>query len=424
MVKILHFADAHIDMANYGRHDPESGLPMRVVDFLRSLDAIIDAAIDHHVDLVIFAGDAYKDRSPAPTFQREWGKRIMRLVNAQIPAILLVGNHDLSPSIGRAHALEEFKTLEVAGMHVADEPRLYTPAQLGVDAQVIAIPWLSRSGMIASMDIKPGDPAHIYAQLETKLTEIIDEWLAETDPAIPTILTAHASVQGAVYGGERTVMLGGDLVLSGSLVKRKGIDYTALGHIHKPQNLGGGPRPEDGTGTVDTRKQGPPVIYPGSIERVDFGEEHDRKYYVIAEVEAGAATVTWHELTGIRAFISVYHTIADDRQVLAGILKALPARKRIADAVLRLTLEYPRDWEGLIDEAALREAAAGAFEFHLIKRPQIESRIRLPEDQAIGSMTPAQLLEHYWKSAHLDAAEMHALHKLAAEVVEGAGQGE
>ncbi len=60
MVKLLHFADAHIDMANYGRHDPESGLPMRVMDFLKSLDEIVQTALDEKVNLVIFAGDAYK----------------------------------------------------------------------------------------------------------------------------------------------------------------------------------------------------------------------------------------------------------------------------------------------------------------------------------------------------------------------------
>src|SRR5512143_2980615 len=75
-MKLLHFADAHIDMANYGKHDPETGLPLRVLDFLKALDAIVDAAIAEKVDMVIFAGDAYKDRSPAPTFHREWGKRI------------------------------------------------------------------------------------------------------------------------------------------------------------------------------------------------------------------------------------------------------------------------------------------------------------------------------------------------------------
>ena len=52
-VRILHFADAHIDIANYGRHDPTTGLPQRVVDFLASLDQIIDAAIAERVDLVI-----------------------------------------------------------------------------------------------------------------------------------------------------------------------------------------------------------------------------------------------------------------------------------------------------------------------------------------------------------------------------------
>jgi len=38
MPKILHFADSHIDMANYGRQDPETGLSLRVMDFLKSLD--------------------------------------------------------------------------------------------------------------------------------------------------------------------------------------------------------------------------------------------------------------------------------------------------------------------------------------------------------------------------------------------------
>ena len=94
-LRILHFADAHIDMAAHGRHDPKTGLPLRVIDFLNSLDVIIDTAVREKVDLVIFAGDAYKDRSPAPTFQREWGRRIMRLSDAGIPTLLLVGNHDI-----------------------------------------------------------------------------------------------------------------------------------------------------------------------------------------------------------------------------------------------------------------------------------------------------------------------------------------
>ncbi|HNS63036.1 MAG TPA: metallophosphoesterase, partial [Anaerolineaceae bacterium] len=64
MLRILHFADTHIDIANHGRRDPETGLSLRVLDFLRALDTIVDTAIAEKVDLVLFAGDAYKDRTP------------------------------------------------------------------------------------------------------------------------------------------------------------------------------------------------------------------------------------------------------------------------------------------------------------------------------------------------------------------------
>src|SRR5512141_3346623 len=174
-MKLLHFADAHIDMANYGRHDPQTGLPLRVLDFLKALDTIIDAAIDERVDMVIFAGDAYKDRSPAPTFQREWGRRIIRLSQARIPTLLRVGTHDLSPAAGRAHAIHEFDTLQVPYVRVLPKPELLGPRELwDLPVQVIAIPWISRSGLMAAVDTSDADAAEIYARIEARLTELVE----------------------------------------------------------------------------------------------------------------------------------------------------------------------------------------------------------------------------------------------------------
>src|SRR5450759_4638810 len=130
MLTVLHFADAHIDIAGHGRHDALTGLPLRVLDFLKALDTIIDTAIAEKVDLVLFAGDAYKDRTPAPTFQREWGRRIIRLSRAGIPTLLLIGNHDISPASGRANAIQEFETLEVPHIPVLAKPCWMTPAEL------------------------------------------------------------------------------------------------------------------------------------------------------------------------------------------------------------------------------------------------------------------------------------------------------
>jgi exonuclease SbcD len=405
MVKILHFADAHIDMANYGRHDPQSGLPVRVMDYLKSLDTIINAAIEEKVDLVIFAGDAYKDRTPAPTFQREWGRRIMRLSRAGVPTLLLVGNHDLSPALGRAHALENFDTLEVPHVIVADAPVFLGPDQLGgAPVQVIALPWVARSGMMARLGITASDPNQVYEQLNDRLSQLVNLWLSEhADPALPMILTAHCSVQGATYGGERMVMLGGDLVLSGSLVKDPRLDYVALGHIHKAQDLNQGDHP--------------PVIYPGSIERVDFGEAGDDKFYVIAQVERGSTQVEWRKLTGIRAYVDRFVHLTSQAGLMKRILAALPDPEALNGAVVRLVLKYPREWDELIDEAALREHTALALEFHLVKRPEFESRVRIPGEQPIGSLTPLELLGLYWNSIHTDPTEIEALNQLAGQVI-------
>lgn len=406
MIKLLHFADAHIDMANYGKHDPESGLPMRVMDFLISLDEIVNTAIEEKVDLVIFAGDAYKDRSPAPTYQREWGKRIMALSHAGIPTLLLTGNHDISPATGRAHAIQEFETLEVPHVRVLHKPEFLKPEDLeGLPVQVLALPWVSRSGLMASLELGGADPARVYEELGTRLSTLVENWIVEANPELPIILTAHASVEGATYGSEQMVMLGGDLVLPPGLVKDPRLDYTALGHIHKPQNLNEGGHP--------------PVIYPGSIERVDFGEAHDKKYFIIAEVAKGNTHVSWHELAHIRPFVDIYVRLETENAVNPTLQSALPSQDTLKDAIVRLVIEYQREWEALIDETALRSLTADAFEFHLVKRPQIQARVRLPEGRAASSMSEIELLDIYWNatSQEMEAEKKRSLNQLAKSII-------
>ncbi len=403
MIKLLHFADAHIDLARQGRRDAESGLPLRVLDFLRSLDAIVDAAITENVDLVIFAGDAYRDRSPAPTYQREWGKRMMRLSEAGIQTLLVVGNHDVSPAAGRAHTLQEFETLQVPNIHVISKPELLKPEHLnGLPVQVIGIPWLNRSGLAAAMDVEENEGADITAQMESKLTDILESYLDDLDGSLPAILTSHVSVQGAAYGNERSVMLGRDLVLSGSLVRDERLDYVALGHIHRAQNLNEGGHH--------------PVIYPGSIERVDFGEVDDRKTYVIAEVERNHTTFKQIDLPG-RKFIDRSLELTRSENLMEQILSALPSESQMKDAVLRLSVAYPRDWEPMIDEPAIRQAAEGAFEFHFIRRPRTQVRIRLSADESIASLPPQDLLTKYWQAVPPADGDPAELNDLAADII-------
>jgi exonuclease SbcD len=321
---------------------------------------------------------------------------------------LLVGNHDLSPSLGRAHAIEEFSTLEVPHVRVIDKPAFLTPDDLeGLPLQVLALPWISRSGLLAHRGSSGDGAVEIYVEMEARLTELVNSWLEKADPDLPIVLTAHASVQGAKYGTERTVMLGADLVLPGSLVRDPRLDYVAMGHIHKPQDLNEGAYP--------------PVIYPGSIERVDFGEARDDKFFIVAHVEKRQTRVEWRQLKDIRPFIDRHLRLEVKEDIANRLSSALPPPAKLRGAIVRLTIEYPRDWEPLIDDASLREQARETFEFHLVKHPQIESRVRLPEEQTVGSLSPLELLDLYWRASHTEEKEQEELASLAKEVIEEEG---
>jgi exonuclease SbcD len=199
-------------------------------------------------------------------------------------------------------------------------------------------------------------------------------------------------------------MLGADMVLPGSLVRDPRLDYVALGHIHKPQDL--------------NENTHPPVIYPGSIERVDFGEASDDKFFILAEVEKGNTKVEWRQLTGIRPFIDRHVTLVSAENVTEVLKSALPTPDALEGAIIRLTVDYVREWDTLIDEPALRRYAEAAFEFHLIKKPQIKSRIRLPADQTVSSLGPLELLDQYWHASHAAEDEAEMLQKMARDIIE------
>jgi DNA repair protein SbcD/Mre11 len=404
MLRILHFADAHIDIASQRKRDPETGLPIRVLDFLKALDVIVETAIQEKVDLVLFAGDAYKDRTPVPTYQREWGRRIMRLSQAGIPTLLLVGNHDLAPASGRANAMQEFDTLEVPFVKVLAKPAFLSPADLfGLHLQIIALPWISRSGMVAALTTSGEETANVYEELEKRITEVVNQWLETADPDIPVVLTAHGMVQGAELGSERTISLGSDLVFPGAMVKDPRLAYTALGHIHKFQDLNKGSQP--------------PVVYPGSLERVDFGEVMDDKGFVITTIESGNPTEVERRIISGRRFIDKFVQLDNPEEVNSKIQAVMPSPADLEGAIFRLTMDYPRSLEPMIDEPAIRLAAETALEFHLARKVRVEARSRVADGAGISGLNPEEQLGIYWRAAKIDSHEMDALNQLARSII-------
>lgn len=401
-IKILHFADAHIDTYTGGKIDPQNGFSYHTNDFLKALDEIVDTAIAEQVQLVLFAGDAYRSATPVPTFQREWQRRIIRLSQARIPMLMIPGNHDISNGAFKASALQELDTLQVPFLHLAAKGiHLYTPQELdGVQLQVLAVPWMPLS-LIASRDKEnKKTPEERAAEMENEIVRRVQRGIEQADPALPLILMTHYSVQGSKYPSGQTAELGRDVTLSRSLVCDPAFSYTALGHIHLFQDLNEG--------------QQPPVIYPGSIERVDYGEAKEKKGFIIAEISNHHTDYRFHELH-TRAMYNIQYEAKDAETMQQDMLDILPSGDAAQDAMIRLTITYPHEFESKFSERELRKQVEGALDFQLKRKPIYENRMRI-QSKNISSLTSRDLLTTYCHITNTSETETEALCALADDI--------
>ncbi len=297
LLRIAHLADTHIGMENYGRINPETGLNQRLHDFLGSLDQAIDGAIEANVDLVVFAGDIYKTRDPTPTHQREFARRIYRLSSAGIKVVIVAGNHDIPLSAGRATSVDIFRALEVPSVLVARSMATHLiPTQAG-PVQVIAFPWSVRSAVLAQPEFKN----HTIAELNQTMIELNKAKLAKEaealDPDLPAIVVGHTHLFGAKIGSERLLTMGSDPMYDLATFDVPGVDFVALGHIHKHQALS---------------YANPKVVYAGSIDRVDFGEQNEDKGWVYVEIPEKRQAEWQFRKVKARPFLTIEATVESD----------------------------------------------------------------------------------------------------------------
>jgi exonuclease SbcD len=382
-MKIIHFADLHLGVENYGRTDPATGLSTRLNDFLAVLDELVDYALQNKVDLVLFCGDAYKTREPTQTQQREFARRINRLATAGIPVFLLTGNHDMPNAVGRATATEIFDTLAIKNVSVAGRPGLHKIGTASGPVQIVALPWLRRSALLSREDTKNLSLEEVNQKIQDALTQVIAGQAAALDPDMPAVLAAHVSIGAAKAGSESMMAIGQEPALLLSAVALPAFDYVALGHVHRHQVL----------------SEDPPVVYAGSLERVDFSEEKDDKGFYVVDIAPGATgrrvAYDFHPVNS-RRFLTVTVTLEPaDPDPTDRVLGALSGQKEaIRDAIVRLNIVVPAQLEGHLRYHEIREAMKEAHFFTIAREVQRETRLRLGSQPA-AAITPLAALKAY-----------------------------
>lgn len=381
MIKILHLSDIHMGSGfSHGRINPITGLNTRLEDFVKTLTQCIDKAIAESVDLVIFGGDAFPDATPPPYVQQAFASQFRRLVDAEIPTVLLVGNHDQHSQGQGGASLCIYRTLGVPGFIVGDSIDTHRIETRSGPVQVITLPWLTRSTLLTRPETEGLAIAEVNELLTSRLDPVLEGEVRRLDPEVPTVLLAHLMADHANLGAERFLAVGKGFTIPLSMLTRPCFDYVALGHVHRHQNL--------------NKSNDPPVVYPGSIERVDFSEEKEDKGYVMLELERGRANWEFCPLA-VRTFRTIEVDLSQAADPQAALLKAI-GKKEIKDAVVRLIYKLRSEQLDLIDNGVVHQSLSDAHSYTI--RPELVSQLarpRLPELGVGSSMNPIDALKTY-----------------------------
>ncbi len=280
-MRLLHTSDIHLGRTLFGLKRDQT--------FAKFLDWLTDFIDQHHVDVLVIAGDIFDSATPSHSAQQQYFRFLSRLVASKQcrHAVIVAGNHDSATLINAPHDILEALDIHVVGAaseNPADEVVVLKNADGQPEALVLAVPYLRERDVRISEEnqsindkeraIVEGTRRH-YAKALAKALEIRK---ALSNPEIPILATGHlfaADSSPAQDQCERSLYVG-SLGLIPADVFDEQIDYVALGHLHRAQML----------------KKDPTRRYCGSPIALDFSENNQKKFVLMADFEKRQCTVT------------------------------------------------------------------------------------------------------------------------------------
>lgn len=377
-MRLLHVADAHQGLTTHSRPDPATGLPSRVLDVGRCWHRAAEIAVERAVDVVIVAGDSFHAANPDAASLNQFAIGLRVLEVAGIPTLLLAGNHDRAPHPNQSSVLQVFAVGDL--VRVVERPQV-------VELEGIRIACLPSVSMHQLMANRPGLARSQGVQaLVDGLCSVLGDLRTQT----PHVLTLHWTIEGSVLGTGRDVQIMGP---GEPILPLAEVDgpwrYVAAGHIHKAQALGLG----DGL-----------IRYAGSIDRMSFGEEHERKVVVEVELPGDGHTpvVLEHELPA-RPFVTLTETLSPDHDVYGAIVR----------------LRLPHELADHVD--ATRRAAYDAGADVVIGGAEVEQVTRARDERVTETLGLEEALEAWCDVREVDEAERPDLRQTVKELAEEVG---
>jgi exonuclease SbcD len=374
-LRILHTADWHLGARLVERD--------RLSEHAEFLNWLIEVLRTEKIDALLVSGDVFDAANPPLDAVALYFDFIKRLADLKtVRTVITGGNHDSA-----AHLNGPRDLLRRFGVHVFGHAAAHTAdavVDLG-DAVVGAVPFLRERDLRqagageAMSDVQAQVRAAIRAHYKTQL-----EACSAIANGRPMIAMGHLTVLGAATSdSERDIHIG-NLGAVGADVFQ-GFDYTALGHLHRPQK-------------VAEREA---VRYSGSPIALSFSEAADAKSVVI--VEAGKGSVKSMNLLPIPVVRTLVRPKVE-RATLAADLANVPAGSW-AEVTVKLDTPEPD-----LDRQ-VREAAAGRFEVLkvLADLPASATPPWQPIGPALRDLQPREVFRELLKEKQIEGEELSAV---------------
>ncbi|MBX3137337.1 exonuclease SbcCD subunit D [Candidatus Obscuribacterales bacterium] len=379
-IHLIHVSDIHFGSGeSHGRINPDTGLNTRLEDFVLALKKVVDYAIAQNIDVFLFSGDAYKNASPEPIYQKLFARELKRLSEAGIKTILVVGNHDQILRSTQSHAMSVFQSLEVANVLTVDKPTFELIETRNGPFQLIGLPHITRNNLMAMDKYSGFSSSQIDDVLVHHVHDMLRDYYDELDPLIPCVVTAHMSLDRALAGIEQELLVGYTLTFPSDIFIDSRVDYVAMGHIHKHQVI---------------RDKNPTIVYAGSLERVDFGEEREDKGFIHVILERNKTDFSFKTIDP-RPFVTVDVDVTKSVEPTEDIVKCVN-RDALQGCVLRVRYKVLQDQMLDVDESQIYRAARDCMSVRV--QPEIVNehmRGRLPELTETSVASPLRALETY-----------------------------
>ncbi|MBX9877929.1 MAG: exonuclease SbcCD subunit D [Candidatus Obscuribacterales bacterium] len=379
-INVIHVSDIHLGSGEgHGRVNPQTGLNSRFEDFVRALTQVVDYTIANKADIFLFSGDAYRTSSPEPIYQKVFAKELKRLSDASIQTILLTGNHDLILRSTASHSMSVFQSLEVPNVTVIDKPKVFTLDTAHGACQIVGLPYVTRHHLMSSEEFSSMGQVQIDKAIVEKVSAVMRGLYDELDDKIPTLVTAHMTLDKAIAGIEKELLVGYTQTFPSDIFVDPRIDFVALGHVHKHQVI---------------RDNTPPIVYAGSLDRIDFGEEKEDKGFLHIELNRGSSKFEFHSISP-RPFVTVDCDVTNSEDPTKQLLQAI--KEKIKEGcVLRVRYKIKQEQTAKLNVQELEDCLKQAMSARLIPEIVFGQRLgRIPELNETSVSTPLSALESY-----------------------------